>query len=84
MTLGIGSYRLVLVVLAIGGLLTILGALLLEGNKFHWYPVIDLLGAVVALFGFYHLLLFNSIGVTFEKNQVEGSGQRRTSSVLRR
>lgn len=71
MTLGIGSYGLVLVVLAIGGLLTILGALLLEGNKFQWYPVIALLGAVVALFGFYHLLLFNSIGTTFEKHRVE-------------
>lgn len=71
MTIGIGSYRLVLIVLAIGGLLTIVGALLLEDNKFRWYPVIALLGAVVTVFGFYHLLLFNSIGTTFEKHRVE-------------
>jgi len=70
MTLGMGMYALVIVALTIGGLLIILVALLLEG-KFRWYPVIALLGVVVAVFGLYHLILFNHIGVTFEERRVE-------------
>ena len=70
MTLGMGMYVLVLVALTIGGLLIILVALLLEG-KLRWYPVIALLGVVVAVFGLYRLILFNHIGVTFEERRVE-------------
>lgn len=71
MTLGMGMYVLVLVALTtIGGLLIILGTLFLEG-KFRWYPIIALLGVVVAVFGFYRLLLFNHMGVTFEERRVE-------------